>query len=56
MAPLQSMSDYEDGHLLYKDVMGNPHVYKYEMGKAICFGSGFEHATQASTNDDVKVI
>ena len=25
---------YEDGHLLYKDIASNEHVYKYKYGKA----------------------
>lgn len=56
MTPLDPMDQYEDGHLLYKDIAGNEHVYRYEYGKAVCFGSGFEHATQPSTNGDMKAF
>jgi len=56
MTPLYSMGRYEDGHLLYKDIAGNEHVYKYKLGKAVCFGSGFEHATQPSKSTETKAF
>ena len=31
-------------------------VYLYKHGKAVCFGSGFEHATQPSTSQETKAF
>jgi len=39
-----------------KDISGVEHVYTYKHGKAVCFGSGFEHATQPSKNEDTKAF
>ena len=50
------MEAYQDGHLLYKDIAGNPRVYEYQYGRAVCFGSGFEHATQPSESTEAKVF
>ena len=56
MTPLESMDSFADGHLLYKDIAGNDQVYRYKHGKAVCFGSGFEHATQPSTDNVTKAF
>jgi len=56
MTPLEPMDRFEDGHLLYKDIADQSQVYKYEYGKAVCFGSGFEHATQPSKSTEVKAF
>lgn len=45
--PLQPLASYNKTcHLVYKDDNGRTNMYRYEMGKAIIFGGGFEHSTQ----------
>merc|ERR1712124_86221 len=56
MTPLYDMSCYEDGHLLYKNTADEECVYKYKLGKAVVFGSGFEHATQPCLDSQAKAF
>ena len=56
MTPLHDMAGHKDGHLLYKDVDNKDRVYQYQLGKAIIFGMGFEHATQPCTDSHVKAF
>jgi len=45
--PLQPLGSYKKTcHLVYKDDDGKTRMYRYELGKAIIFGGGFEHSTQ----------
>ena len=47
MTPFQPLSSYNKTcHLAYKDDNGKTNMYRYEMGKAIIFGGGFEHSSQ----------
>ena len=56
MTPLYDMSQYGDGHLLYRNLADEDRVYKYKLGQAVIFGSGFEHATQPCTDTAVKAF
>lgn len=44
------------GNLLYHDVDGNERVYRYQPGKAVCFGGGFYHSTEPFESDDPYVF
>merc|ERR1712070_700734 len=56
MTPLYDMSSYVDGHLLYKNHADEECVYTYKLGRAIIFGSGFEHATQPCSDGQIKAF
>ena len=43
-------------HLLYKDLSGKECKYKYEIGKAILFGSDFFHSTEAGTSSSSSIL
>ncbi len=46
ITPIQLGNNNKTGHLLYKDNQQKECVYKYQIGKAILFGSDFLHSTQ----------
>jgi hypothetical protein len=46
MTPLEDHSTDQDGHLAYLDAWGIKRIYRYKLGTAVVFGTGFLHATQ----------
>jgi len=55
LIPIQIDEKIDAGHLLYKDVFNKVSKYKYKKGKAITFGSDFQHSTEPFKSDK-KII
>lgn len=49
--------DAEHGHLQYKDCDHQTQIYRYQKGRAVVFGHGFEHCTQPyAFHDRLRVL